>query len=51
MTGYCALHGCTYRRAEDCPECRKESLIDLTNRIYERHVVRADWIPMEGVTL
>jgi hypothetical protein len=30
----------TSYRAEDCPECRgKESLIDLTNRIYDGHVV------------
>jgi hypothetical protein len=41
MTDYCALHGVTYPRAEGCSECRKaceESLIDLTNHIYNRHV-------------
>ena len=41
MTGYCALHVCTYPRAEGCPECRKpykESLIELTNRLYDKHV-------------
>jgi hypothetical protein len=38
MTGYCGKHSWTYRRPEGCPKCRKEFLIELTNRIYDRHV-------------
>jgi hypothetical protein len=38
MTGYCGKHG---PRAEGCSECGPpaENLIDLTNRVYDRHVV------------
>jgi hypothetical protein len=41
MTAYCARHGVTYPRVEGCPECRKaseESLIELTDRLYDKHV-------------
>ena len=38
MTTYCCRHGKTYFKSEGCPEYRKEAVIDLTNRIYDRHL-------------
>lgn len=41
MSGYCSLHGKTYFRSEGCPTCRRlseESLVQMTNRVYDRHV-------------
>jgi hypothetical protein len=32
MTGYCGHH-----RSEGCPKCREESILELTNRVYDRH--------------
>lgn len=36
-SGYCPRHGKTYFRAEGCPDCRQLSVLELTNKVYDRH--------------
>lgn len=39
-SGYCAWHGKTYFRVEGCPDCRQLSVLELTNKVYDRVVRR-----------
>lgn len=35
---YCGRHGVSYDKVEGCPGCRQLSVLELANRVYDRHV-------------